>query len=144
MPVLKVVVTPKSRCEKSGCELTKFTTRSNLKKHTQSKHGTAIPMSCGKALPNHKSNIRRHQKSCGKSCMALDQLSAPTEQVSFESPTSATTAATETTNFDFDYGFYTEETGEMGFLIADLPFGDHCQVRREHGAPHEEEQPQEL
>ncbi|KAJ3941725.1 uncharacterized protein N0V96_008439 [Colletotrichum fioriniae] len=121
MPVLEVVATPKFRCEKSGCELTKFTTRSNLKRHTQSKHGTAIRLSCGKTLPNHKSNIKRHQKSCGKSCMA--QLSAPTEQVGFGSPTSATTGATETTNFDFNHGFYPEEFGEMDVLIDDFTLG---------------------
>ncbi|KXH35811.1 hypothetical protein CSIM01_00525 [Colletotrichum simmondsii] len=124
MPVPGVTVPSKLRCEKPGCELTTFTTRSNLKRHTLSKHGTAIYMSCGKALPNHKSNIKRHQKSCGELCTALGQLSTFNQQVSFGSLTCATTGATETMN-EFNDGFCPEEFGEMDFLNADFTLGDY-------------------
>ncbi|KAK0371000.1 hypothetical protein CLIM01_11650 [Colletotrichum limetticola] len=125
MPVLESAVTPKLCCGKPGCELTTFTTRANLKRHTQSKHGTAIKLSCGKTLPNHKSNIKRHQKSCKTLCTALDQLSTSTQQVGFGSVTSTTTSATRTVDFDFNHGFYPVESGDMDILIDDFNFGDH-------------------
>ncbi|KAK1674502.1 hypothetical protein BDP55DRAFT_666674 [Colletotrichum godetiae] len=123
MPVPEGVVTPKLRCEKPGCELTNFTTRSNLKRHTRSKHGTSIPMSCGRTLQNHTSNIKRHQKSCEKSCAALE--SSPSDgQVGSESPTNATTGATEAPDFDFNHGFYSDDFGELEFLNEDFTFGE--------------------
>ncbi|KAK1536837.1 uncharacterized protein CCOS01_02157 [Colletotrichum costaricense] len=119
MSVPGYAVPSKFRCEKPGCELTTFTTRSNLNRHNYSKHGTAIRMSCGKPFPNHKSNIKRHQKSCARSCTALDQPSSPAAQTSFGSPTSATTGAAETRDFDFTLEFHPGEFSGMSFLMED-------------------------
>ncbi|KAK1535334.1 hypothetical protein CPAR01_08876 [Colletotrichum paranaense] len=119
MPAQRGAVPSKLRCEKPGCELTTFTTRSNLNRHNHSKHGTAIRMSCGKALPDHKSNIKRHQKACVKCCTALDQPSSPAAQTSFGSPTSATNGAMETTDFNSTHEFHLGEFIDMSFLMED-------------------------
>ncbi|KXH61316.1 hypothetical protein CSAL01_09047 [Colletotrichum salicis] len=122
MPVRGGAVPSKLRCEKPGCELTTFTTRSNLNRHNHSKHGTAVHMSCGKTLPNHKSNIKRHQKSCVKSCTALGQPSTPDAHIGFGSPTSATTGTTETTDFVSTHNFHSGEFDDMNFLMGDYTF----------------------
>ncbi|KAK1457584.1 hypothetical protein CCUS01_09698 [Colletotrichum cuscutae] len=54
----------KLACEEPGCNLKAFSTRSNLIRHNKSKHGQRVRMPCGKNLPNHACNCRRHKKSC--------------------------------------------------------------------------------
>ncbi|KAI3559382.1 hypothetical protein CABS01_00470 [Colletotrichum abscissum] len=122
MPVQGDAVPSKLRCEKPGCELTTFTTRSNLTRHHHAKHGAAIRMSCGRALKNHKSNIKRHQKSCVKSCTALDQPSSSPAQTSFELPTKAANDTTETTYLNFTHELLPGEFNDMSFLIDNYTF----------------------
>ncbi|OHE95493.1 hypothetical protein CORC01_09226 [Colletotrichum orchidophilum] len=115
MPVTRTEAPPRFHCNEPGCELTKFSTQSNLNRHSQSKHGIAVQMPCGKSLPNHTSNTKRHQKSCRKCCPAPEQLpkSTPDEQSKFKSPTSATANATGLPSFDGTFDGYSEYLGDM-------------------------------
>lgn len=114
---------PTFSCQELGCDRPAFSTRSNLNRHIQSKYRSGVPMSCGKILQNHTSNIKRHQKSCGKTCMPLNQPLTSDQQIGFESPKSASISAPETKKFDLN--FYPGEFGDMDFLIEEFTFQDH-------------------
>ncbi|KAK1674503.1 hypothetical protein BDP55DRAFT_632948 [Colletotrichum godetiae] len=88
------------RCEAPGCEHRTYSSPSNLKRHINSKHNQAIQMSCGKSLPNHQSNIKRHKDACG--CTVLDQPLVPAVGNGVGTPTMHTTTnnATMTSTFE--------------------------------------------
>ncbi|KAK1637267.1 hypothetical protein BDP81DRAFT_427067 [Colletotrichum phormii] len=80
MPVAGNKKATKSRCQEPGCDRT-FSSPSNLTRHINSKHREAVHMSCGKHFPNHKSNIKRHQETCG--CEVLVQPTIPAGENDF-------------------------------------------------------------
>ncbi|KAK1457581.1 hypothetical protein CCUS01_09695 [Colletotrichum cuscutae] len=72
-------------CREPECTLS-FTSQSNLNRHKRSKHGEGVLVPCGKHLPNHTSNVQRHQKSC-HDCLAVAALPPDsTKQCQSEAP----------------------------------------------------------
>ncbi|KAK1637268.1 hypothetical protein BDP81DRAFT_393945 [Colletotrichum phormii] len=94
------------RCEVPGCKHGRiYASPSYLKRHIKSKHYQAVQMSCGKSLPNHRSNIERHKRKCG--CEILVQPLVPAGGYGIGTPMSATTNIAMTPTFDdtFDMVF---------------------------------------
>ncbi|KAK1457585.1 hypothetical protein CCUS01_09699 [Colletotrichum cuscutae] len=60
-------------CLEPICAMRVFSTQSNLNRHMRAKHGPSVPVFCGKLLPNHSSNVKRHTNTC-QDCLAAMNL----------------------------------------------------------------------
>ncbi|KAK1980133.1 hypothetical protein LZ30DRAFT_690155 [Colletotrichum cereale] len=67
-------------CPEPGCTSNPFSTKANLKRHYNSKHGPLYKTPCGKLLRNHTSNNQRHVSTCRK-CQAGATPSASSARV---------------------------------------------------------------
>ncbi|KAK1466875.1 hypothetical protein CMEL01_10868 [Colletotrichum melonis] len=138
MPASGIITPPKLFCVEPGCELTTFTTRSNLNRHNLSKHGLKVHMPCGREQQNHKSNIERHKKSCQRCRAALSQALTLDGRHGSGSPRSATTCATEMSNFGHSLQNYPEDlNGMINFMddysLGAFQWGNHCRNGRPGG-----------
>ncbi|KAK1509640.1 hypothetical protein CTAM01_01763 [Colletotrichum tamarilloi] len=111
----------KLACEEPGCNLKTFSTRSNLIRHNKSKHGQKVRMPCGKNLPNHACNCRRHKKSCQKCRAALVQPSTPEVHDNL----GPSIHATEITTFDLALETYAGGPDAMGDIMDGFYFEAH-------------------
>ncbi|UQC77671.1 uncharacterized protein CLUP02_03141 [Colletotrichum lupini] len=123
MPASGIITPPKLFCVEPSCELTTFTTRSNLNRHSLSKHGLKVHMPCGREQQNHKSNIERHKKSCQRCRAALSQALTLDGRHGSGSPRSATTCATEMSNFARSLQNYPEDLNGMINFMDDYSLG---------------------
>ncbi|KAK1466878.1 hypothetical protein CMEL01_10871 [Colletotrichum melonis] len=103
----------KLRCEAPGCART-YSNPYNLKRHVDTKHSPSVLMTCGKSLPNHKSNMKRHRVTCG--CAARVQPSDSAGGNGTDTPTTATTNATGTPVFDDPFYMFIDFNNAYGSM----------------------------
>ncbi|KAK1536838.1 uncharacterized protein CCOS01_02158 [Colletotrichum costaricense] len=103
------------KCKEHGCGTKTYSTQSNLRRHVRSKHGEPVLMSCGRLLPKHTSNIKRHRDKCKGCCQALVMTSTP-EQNEFGRLMSDANIVTESSSLDVSFDNYLEDFNNLSYL----------------------------
>ncbi|KAK0371003.1 hypothetical protein CLIM01_11653 [Colletotrichum limetticola] len=80
-------------------------------------------MPCGKRLPNHASNTRRHKMTCQRCCAITGSPSTLNGQTSLESPTRLSAGVAETPYFYPTYDTSLGDLNDVIYLNEDYPFG---------------------